>query len=178
MNGSRKIKCLGNSVDTNEYYLHPITLNLGKNVAPHKICPSEIHYKNGQIRLTIKDTSTKLSERDIQSFMALPYLNLNIDHMLSFYNIENIDSMMKWIDNMIEENKSFQTINRILNIWIKHNFDKLIESKDKKILFTIYSKLANKYYPKIKVDEDKINKILKDKNPDDFTFNLADELYY
>ena len=98
--------------------------------------------------------------------------------MLSFYNIENIDSMMKWIDNMIEENKSFQTINRILNIWIKHNFDKLIESKDKKILFTIYSKLANKYYPKIKVDEDKINKILKDKNPDDFTFNLADELYY
>jgi hypothetical protein len=174
---SRKIKCLGNSVDTNEYYLHPITLNLGKNVAPHKICPSNIYYKNGKIRLTVADNNTSLTDKDIKSFMALPYLNLDIEQMLSFYKIENIDNIIKWINNMIDIDKPFNYINRILNIWIKQNFDELKSMKDYKILLTIYNKLKNKYYPDIKINEDKIKIWFKNKNIEDFHFNLAEELF-
>ena len=74
----RTIKCLGNSVSTDEIYLHPITLKLSQNVSSKNICPSTFYYKDGSL-FTFIDTKnqTNLSDRDIQNFMALPYLNLN-----------------------------------------------------------------------------------------------------
>ena len=126
--GSRKIKCLGNSVDTNEYYLHPITLNLGKNVAPHKICPSDIHYKNGKIRLTIADNNTSLTDKDIKSFMALPYLNLDTEQcsdrcMFLFYKNNHYD--------LIKFNYNKQSI-------IENKINKKIQNETK--YYTIFNK--------------------------------------
>ena len=68
-----KVKCIGNSIDNNEVYLHPITLELVLNKGPKKICPTELHYKNGK-PYTTAPLDVSLSERDIQTFMSLPYL--------------------------------------------------------------------------------------------------------
>ena len=76
---TRKIKCLGNCVAKNEIFLHPITLTLRKNKRDEPLCPTQLYYKNDKIYLTEKVKSTHLDTKDIQTFMALPYLNLNIE---------------------------------------------------------------------------------------------------
>jgi hypothetical protein len=176
MSKNRKIKCLGNSIDTNEIYLHPITLELVVNKGPKKICPTELHYVNNKPYTGAPIENPNLTEKDIQSFMALPYLNLNIEHMLSIYKIESIDSMVKWIDECINLNKQFNYINRILNIWIRFNFEEL--TKNNKILVSIYKKLNNKYYNiSLNNIEEKINEWFSKTKYDDFNVNLAKYLY-
>ena len=88
---TRPVKCVGNSVDTNEFFLHPITLELVLNKGPQKICPTELHYVNNKpymvkpVKSVGLNDDSKLSDRDIQSYMTVPYLNLNMEQMLSIY---------------------------------------------------------------------------------------------
>ncbi len=188
---TRKVKCVGNSVDTNEFFLHPISLELVLNKGPKKICPTELHYVNNK-PYTVKPVSsvdeTKLSDRDIQSYMAVPYLNLNMEQMLSIYNINSIDSMVKWIDDNIkgDTNKPFETINRILMVWIRLNFDEL--KKNNRILNSVYKKLGKKYFNKINDNyndnynddnylENKIKNWFKKTNQDAFHFDLTEYIF-
>ncbi len=178
--GTRHIKCLGNSIDTNEFYLHPITLALIKNVNKDnkKICPSELHYVDGKSRYYKKmDNDVSLADKDIQTFMALPYLNINIEQMLKIYNIDSSDpdSIMKWVTENIENDKPFQYINRIINIWIKINYEELIINN--KILVALYKKLLNSKVScnsNVKVNlETIIDDWLKKNNSNNYEFNLG-----
>ena len=181
----RQIKCLGNSIDTNEFYLHPITLKVAKNVSTHKICPTGFYYKNGKLETHIRTNSDpNLSKRDIQSYMALPYLNLSSEHMLNIYNIQaseyvSIDSFMSQIDKMIQTDKHFETINRVINIWISYNFKELKENNN--ILVSIYKKLGSKYFSEKKINSDELTTIInnwfKSHNMDDFNLNLGEYIY-
>ncbi len=178
---NKNIKCVGNSVDTNEFFLHPITLELILNKGPKKICPTELHYVNNK-PYTVKPADiedTKLSERDIQSYMTVPYLNLNMEQMLSIYKIESIDNMIKWLDeNMTESsNKPIQTINRILMVWIRLNFDELKENN--RILVSIYKKIGKKYFNNKNEDEysELINNWFKKTNPNSFHFDLTHYIF-
>ena len=174
--GSRKIKCLGNSIESNEFFLHPITLELVLNKGPKKICPTELHYVNGKPYTAAPIEVSNLSDRDIQSYMTVPYLNLNIEQMLSIYKIDSIDSMIKWLDN---NNKPLQTVNRILMVWIRFNFDEL--KNNNRILVNIYKKIGSKYFNKDKLnDEDiqnKINNWFKKSNIDEFHFDLTEYIF-
>ena len=185
--GTRKIKCVGNSIDTNEFYLHPITLELVKNKGTKKICPTELHYVNGKPYTGAPIEETKLTDRDIQKFMSVPYLNLNMEQMLSIYKISSIDSMIKWLDDNIEESNNtsktsrpLETINRILMVWIRFNFDDL--KKNNRILINIYKKICNKYYKKIEFNaediEKKIHNWFKNTTSDAFHLNLTEYLFF
>jgi hypothetical protein len=174
--GTRKIKCVGNSVDTNEFFLHPITLELVKNKGPKKICPTELHYVNGKPYTAAPIDNTNLSDRDIQSFMTVPYLNLNMEQMLSIYKIDSIDSMIKWLDN--NNDKPIETINRILMVWIRLNFDDL--KNNNRILSSIYKKINNKYYKRdINTEEleKKINNWFKKTTSDAFHLDLTKYIF-
>ncbi len=167
-----KIKCLGNSIEQNEFYLHPITLELVRNNMPKKICPTELYYKNGKIEKSALAESIKLEDRDIQNFMALPYLSMNTDQILNMYKIDTVDSLINWIDY----SKDFDTINRILNVWIRKNYNELKENN--KILINIYKNLAKKYKKNvINITEENINNWFKNNNPDKFNLNLAEYIY-
>jgi hypothetical protein len=181
--GTRRIKCVGNSVDTNEFFLHPITLELILNEGPKKICPTELHYNKGKpytvAPIEVVDKSN-LSDRDIQSYMTVPYLNLNIEQMLSIYKIDSIDSMIKWLDdNINDNNKPIETINRILMVWIRLNFDELKDNN--RILISIYKKINNKFFTKGTFNEEeiskKINNWFKKTNIDTFYLNLTEYLF-
>ena len=178
-NKTRKIKCVGNSVDTNEFFLHPISLELVLNKGPKKICPTELHYVNNKPYMVRPASSddTKLSERDIQSYMTVPYLNLNMEQMLSIYKIESIDSMIKWLDENIEV-RPIETINRILMVWIRLNFEELKENN--RILVSIYKKIGRKYYNNKKEDlyQEKINNWFKNTDPESFHLNLTEILFH
>jgi hypothetical protein len=104
--GTRKIKCLGKEVKINEYYIHPITLALGKNIKNVDICPSEIYYENGKT-YTKTTKIDKLSDRDVQKFMALPYLKLDPYQVLDIYKIKTVDDIVKFTTNSINEKKDF-----------------------------------------------------------------------
>ncbi len=179
---TRPVKCVGNSVDTNEFFLHPISLELVLNKGPKKICPTELHYVNNKPYMVKpvanKDDDTKLSDRDIQSYMAVPYLNLNIEQMLSIYKINSIDSMVKWLDDNIgNDDKPFETINRILMAWVRLNFDEL--KNNNRILYSIYKKIAKKYFNKMD-DNDLQNKIdnwFKKTNADKFYLDLTEHIF-
>lgn len=177
-NKPRKIKCVGNSIDTNDFFLHPITLELVLNTGSKKICPTELHYVNNK-PYTLKPANIediKLSDRDIQSYMTIPYLNLNMEQMLSIYKIDSIDSMMEWLDNNI--NSPLETVNRILMVWIRFNFEDL--KNNNRILINIYKKIGNKYYKKdINTEEieKKINSWFKKTTPDIFYLDLTKYIF-
>ena len=176
---TRNIKCLGDCVGTGEYFLHPITLGLSKNNnTTKKYCPSEFHYdKDGPTYA--KQCSSDISSFDIQRFMTLPYLNLNLDQLLDIYKIYNIETLIKWIDNKIEEKLPLSYINRIINIWIKSNYNILI--KNNNLISDIYIKINKKYW---KFDNESINKSIilyikkwfKHTKHNEFDFDLGKDL--
>jgi hypothetical protein len=182
--GTRKIKCVGNSIDTNEFFLHPITLEIIKNNGPKKICPTELHYNEGKpytVAPIENVDKSNFSDRDIQSYMTVPYLNLNIEQLLLIYKIDSIDSMINWLNNNINDThiKPLQTINRILMVWIRFNFDEL--KANNRVLVSIYKKIHNKYFNKVKFNEeeigDKINNWFKKINQDIFNLDLTEYLF-
>ena len=173
----RKLKCLGNCVETNNFTFHPITLNLIKNNQPNKICSSELHFINGDIKYTKSCSSdNKISSNDIQKFMALPYLNLSSEQMLSIYNIDTIDNMINWIKDKIQDDMPFQYVNRIINIWIKYNYNDFV--KKNSTLVNLYNILNSKYWFLELSNLDKyIVRWFKNKDYNDFSFNLGGDIY-
>ena len=173
---TRNIKCFGECIKPGDKYLHPVTLQISKNVTQKNLCASEIRIKDSKIIThTSYNKSDRLSSQELQKFMALPYLNLNLDIMLSIYKIDTIDSLISWIDINIKANKPFRYINRIINIWNKSNFENLVDNN--KILVVLYEKI-NKHYWNLDTDdmEKYIQKWFKTKNYDDFIFDLGLDL--
>jgi len=169
--GTRKIKCFGNSVETNEFFLHPITLALSQNTTNKKVCPSELHYKDGKPYYATPSDENKLSNMDIQRFMALPYLNLNLGQMLQIYGIMNVDDMVAWTNNMLEHDKPYSYIKRMINIWIRYNIDDL--KNNNKIIYSLIKKITKHYKLSLKDDaENRINKWIQNKDLNDFDFDI------
>ena len=173
--GTRKIKCFGNSVETNDFFLHPITLALSRNDSNKRVCPSELHYKDGKPYYAMPSDENKLSNMDIQRFMALPYLNLNLGQMLQIYDIMNVDDIVRWVDTMIEHNKPYSYIKRIINIWIRYNVEDL--KKNNKIIYSLIKKITKHYKINLKTDaEEQINKWIQNKDLNDFDFDIFYQL--
>ncbi len=172
--GTRKIKCLGKEVKPDEYYIHPITLALGKNKNNVEICPSEIYFdkdSTGNYKTkTVAKPDKKLSERDVQTFMALPYLRLDPNQVLYIYKIKNVDDIVNFATKSINEKKEYETINRIINVWIRENLDDLKENNN--ILEKLY-KILGKHFNK-DFDLSKISKWIKNINYDDFNLDLGE----
>jgi hypothetical protein len=110
--------------------------------------------------------------------MALPYINLDIKIILNIYKVNTIDKLEEWFDNSLET-KSFESINRILNIWIKYNFNSV---KNYYQLFEeFYIRLNNKFWNKKNKEQIKnikkyIEKWFKIKKSDDFNFDIGNDL--
>ena len=173
---SRKIQCYGNPVDSGDLYLHPVTLKLTKNESNYKICPSELNKNSkGEYKFDIVNDSTNFNKRSLQTFIALPYLDFNIDMMLDIYKINDIDSLLIFVNKMIDEKKDFETVNRIFNIWINKNFNDIVGNHN--IIIKIVKKILKQYKEIEANDLDKrIKKWFDTKDINDFSFNLINEL--
>jgi hypothetical protein len=174
--GERKIKCIGDCTN-NEWSLHPVSLYLTKNVG--KTCPTEAYDKNNIVKHDkICSKKDKISVEQMKSFMALPYINLSINEIIKIYNVESIDDLINWFESNIDKNISFSFINRILNIWIKINYQVVKDFNN--IFDDFYFKILKKFFPKINVTKNQIGSFIKDwlkkKNIDDFIFDLGNEI--
>lgn len=184
----REISCKGTCITKEgDSFLHPITLEIIKlDNNNNSVCPTEFHYdetnkSNSWYNFNCKNNIIN-SNFDTQKFMALPYLSLSLYQIINFYDIQQIDQLIKWIDKNIDEHTSYTHVIRILNIWIKYNHSVLINNN--KILSNIYIKIYKKYWKKINIKEEQLKKELnkfisewlKKNNNDTFEYNISKDL--
>ena len=180
----RKIKCIGNCISNKgEGYLHPITLQIIEIDKGDSICPAKFHYdkKNETHSWHTHCKGDDISVENIRKFMVLPYLSLSLDQFLKSYDINTISDLIDWIDKQINNDSTYDHVNRLINVWIKDNFSILITNSE--ILNDIYFKIFKKYW-KIKINEKQFRKEtntfikdwIKEKDHEDFDFNLENDL--
>ena len=86
-------------------YLHPLTLVVNK-VEKDKITPTEPYFDpvKRQYSTVIEKDNLNFSDYEIQKYMSLPYLNLNYEIILDYYDIGNIDKFNNLINLKINNN--------------------------------------------------------------------------
>ena len=133
----------------NQEKFHPISLHKIINPSNTDMCLTKFKVDN-------KDPN-KISEfkynykcvynlKNYNKYMYIPPIGISYSDILILYNIEDIDTLLDW---MKSNNKNNYTVNRVINCWIKHNFD--LVKKHNKILEKINKILFNDY------ELDKIN---------------------
>ena len=179
--GSRKIRLLDKTYKKGDSFLHPLTLKLVTNTQQDKITPSEFYYDN----ITKKIESTKnnienldYSQYEIQKYMSLPYLNLNYDTIVHFfYEIGDIDKLNSIVNLKINNNNPPKNIIRIINSWIKFNYNDL--KKYNNFIYSLFKKINDKYY-KLEYNKDDVTKFIDNwinkKSLEDFEFDIFADL--
>jgi len=121
-NNIRKIKCTTDCAK-NENIINPLTLMPTKNIKKTICNTNHVDYIDFLGSMTI-DCKEKLTKNEIIRNMLFPSINFNYNYVLKMYNISNIDSLNIWTENNIN-NKTEDTINRIINCWINENINDL-----------------------------------------------------
>ena len=171
-NNIRKIKCLGNVVSGEEKTLHPNDLTIIKSLDDNKYCPT-FHFLFDK-KYKIVESSEQPKLEDLKKHMQVPEVSLRKDDLLEIYDITNIDSLKSWIEN----NNTvllFDTVNRVLNIWIKENL-KSLKNYNNVLIGIIRNILTYHFKTDLKQIDRELYKYieywLKKKSYDDFNFNL------
>ena len=169
-------------------------LRIFNNEFNDKVCPTNILYQEDTkllekgIKPNCKDPVS--SESDLIDFINKPYVYIDEQFLLDeVFQVNDIDKFEKWIDENIE--KPMPYINRVINLWIRSNFDdikKSIEDKSVKsdfFLNRIYLVLISKKREVNKISMEKIKKVLpkfikawfkkKSNSKNDFYFNLLQD---
>lgn len=174
----RKIKNIGFDIKKNEQFLNPNTLEIVKNNGD-VYYPTKYYIQEDNIMNVIKKKNSETISNELTNkYMLYPYTIISYDQLLNIYNINTYDDLVMIVENYINDNKSFISINRIINIWIRNNFDDLKNKYN--ILIKLYISLFEKYYSNKKISEDRIKDIIKEwfkKNKSsNFDLNLGKEI--
>lgn len=166
---------ISNKISVDEEFLHPNSLEIMKSNTT--LYPSKFFIKDNLLNNVIIDKNfNKIPEQQIKNFMITPSIILTFDSILEIYNISSIDNLIEFINN--NKDKTYEFINRVINCWIRKNFDDL--KSYNKILISIYRNLYNKYYSDLEIDKKRCKKFisywLKNKNISDFNLNLGNDL--
>ena len=122
-NNTRKIKCV--SECSNKLLINPLTLITADNITEKSCSTNSINTIDFINNLSIsKVCNENVSKEVIKKNMLFPNININYDYIVKMYNIDNIDSLKNWVESNIE-NKSYFTIERVINSWIITNIDEL-----------------------------------------------------
>ena len=145
---TRKInKCIGKC--TNNAIIHPNSLlTIYNNFDKKKICPiNEFNNKFNYL-----PNCDQISDDQLLKNLITPHLFIDELNLLKFYDIENIDDLIKWIDEN-KNKKSFETVKRLLNLFIQLNLNNI--KIYHKLLIEIIKNIILYYF---KYDEKIINK--------------------
>jgi len=134
------------TVPINNKILHPITLDvINTNGFLNPICLTKMYISNN--KLNNYSNYICNGENKYKVNIQLPPIALNSSDLLEIYNINNIDSLIEWINtNIVEYN--FYTFSRVISCWIIDNPDTL--KTYKKHIINICNKLLSNYSPEIK----------------------------
>ena len=158
--------------------MHPITLELLPNNSLEPMCLTKLYLDDNKLQKYNKYKCITNND-NYKKYLYIPPIGYNSDDLLQIYDIKTIDNLNNFISNNIDI-LNILTINRIINCWIRINFDILI--KHNNILEEIYIKLIENNYINIIKDFNLknetikfINEWLKKHNKNDFTLNLLND---
>jgi hypothetical protein len=175
----RKIKNIGFKVNQNEIFLNPNTLESHKNEDDEPMCPSKYYISHNNILNFVKKKCyNNISKEDSQKYMLYPYTVLSSTELHKIYNFIDYDNFYDKIQELVNNGQKFKTIDRIINSCIKTDYEYL--KNKNKLLTKVYIYLINKFYPKNKLNDNDINKIIQkwfnNYNFNNFNLNLGDEI--
>lgn len=160
---------------------HPITLDWIDNKTDNPICLTKYNFHNNNITYKY---NCKTTEDNINDFMYTPPIGISTSELLSIYNIKTIDNLKTLIDNNIEDN--ITKLNRILNAWIRVNYETLrsyndfLEKVYLKLLLKLFKDNINNFDPnKLKLDKEVkeyIDYWIANNNPNQFKLNLLNDI--
>lgn len=175
---------IGEGADVGDSIFHPITLQFIKNESKSNniLYPTEFFDDGFEFRKARTLERNYTLQEDTQQFMVLPYLNITLDTILNLYKVNSIDDLVNWVNIRINENTPFKNVNRIINIWIKNNFN--IIRKNNNIFNKIYLNIYRKYWSNFKIKNEDIENIISKyidswvskKDIKDFKFDLGNDL--
>jgi hypothetical protein len=128
--------------------------------------------KEGELKKTINKQNIKdnIIVKSYTENMKNPDSSLPYDNILSIYNIENYDELIIKIKELINENKSMNTVYRIVNLYTYLCYD--ILKKDNNTLIKILKIIFNK-----NINNNKINLFITEwfskNNIDSFNLNIC-----
>ena len=129
------------SIKPNEKYIHPITLLEEENITKNVIYPTTL-----QINKKNKNLIYSQEKPDQQINLMLPSLLINFEQYLKYYNFESINDILNMLDSNIIYHKKI----RILNGWIRINFNDLKKNRP-------FNILINKCLVSNEYEDNKIN---------------------
>lgn len=172
-------------ISSNTQKMHPITLNWIDNTkSTDPICIIKPSFdKNG---ISLWKNYKCINQNNIyNNYLYIPPIGITSENLIKIYNVESIENLQLYInDNSTKIN--ILTLNRIVNSWIRVNFDTIklynnfLEKIYKKILEYYYSvKNFEELNKKINLDKeikDFIDYWFNKNNIIDFKFNLLFDL--
>jgi hypothetical protein len=172
---------------TNSQLLHPVTLDwINNSNSANPICLTKVQFKDNKYLSNVNNYKCKSNIDNYKKYMYVPPIGISSNDILQIYEINSIDSLHTWITSNIDI-LTYYTINRVLNCWIKSNYDTLKIYNN--FLEKIYNKLLLKYLnleilKQIKNETIDINKDIKyyidywieKNNTLAFSFNLLDDM--
>lgn len=148
------MKPIGNKVKPNEIYLHPSSLLLNKNTDNVDIIPTQYYINNNNVITHTQENILDIYNQDFNNYIYTPNLLISENNFLTINNINNIDDLIQFIDKHIN---NLTKVNRIINCYIKSNYNDLKIHNN--ILISIYIKLF-KLHHNIDINQKKINKLI------------------
>jgi hypothetical protein len=176
----KSIKKIGTKINKGEIYIHPNTLTLHYLHKNDKleVCPTKYHLNNNILDVETHVNCKNISNYESRKFMLFPSTVIVYSDILKIYDIVSFDDLFNKIKDLIDDNNTFITINRIINCWIRNNYDDL--KNKNKILVSIYKFVFNEYNKELEINENKleeeINKWFKSHTSNDFKLNLGEEI--
>lgn len=156
-----------------EISLHPLSMNHIENNTNDNICLTKFKINKNNKKVTdIKYNYNCVYNLDNYSkIMYIPPVGISYNDLLILYDIDDIDSLIRWINHNDKQN--IYTISRVINSWIKQNFNLVNKYPDIliKIIKILYSDDELE-----KFDEKLFVKEWLKKNKDIFYLNFIDDL--
>ena len=113
------------SIEPKNSSLHPTALLWVQNTNPiNPICITKFQMDNKKNLTILNEYKCKSGLNNYKKFLYIPPIGLDSNDLLNIYSINSIDYLYEWISENLQTFK-YPTINRIINCWIRVNFDTL-----------------------------------------------------
>ncbi len=169
----------------NNQLFHPTASLWIKNVNPtNPICLTKFQMDSKKNLNILNEYKCKTNPNTYKKNLYIPPIGLDSNDLLNIYSVDSIDSLNQWVTENLSQ-MNYLTINRVLNSWIRVNFDTLKNYNN--YLEKIYIRIIefnfrnDKQFHEL---EKNVNKEIKDfidywinkHSADEFNLNLLEEL--
>lgn len=139
------------NVESGSSTLHPISAQwVDLKNKEDTICLTKYQILNNESKI-YNNYKCKTNVNNYKNFLYIPPIGLSSDDILKIYKLESINELYNYINDNIND-INYLTIVRIINCWIKVNFDTL--KSYNKFLIKIITKLFKYYYSDIIKSDD------------------------